>query len=249
MIRAVIIDDEHSCIETLAIELNAYCPEVEIIAKCEDPIEGLNVIRQLEPELLFLDIEMPHLNAFDLLESYGDTDFDVIFVTAYDQYAIRAFDFNAADYLLKPVQKTKLIQAVDKISRRNDHGLSSETLRAIVESIQNSVSPSPNIALPTIEGYEFVRIDTIVYAEANSNYTNIHLNSGDKLILSRTLKEVESMLTGHHFARIHQSYLVNLGHVRKYIKGAGGYIILHNGQSLNVSRNFKGRLLEMIRTR
>ena len=249
MIRTVIIDDEISCVETLEIELKAYCPAIEVVGKCDGAQHGLDAVRELKPDLVFLDIEMPHMNAFELLEACESIDFDVIFVTAYDQYAIKAFDFNAADYLLKPVQKTKLIQAVDKVTQKRGHGFSEERLRAIVNSLQNSVAPTPNIALPTVEGYEFVKIDQILYAKADSNYTHIHLTTKKKLILSRTLKEVEGMLLGHHFVRIHQSNLINLSHISKYVKGAGGYVVMENGETLNVSRSCKAQLLDLIRIR
>ena len=249
MIRAILIDDEFSCVETLEIELNAYCPEVDVVSKCTSAKDGLNAILSINPDLVFLDIEMPHMNAFELLEACGVIDFDVVFVTAYDQYAIKAFDFNAADYLLKPVQKNKLIQAVNKVAQKKNRGFSEDRLRAIMTSMQNAVTPTPNIALPTVEGFEFVKIEQIIYAKADSNYTHIHLDSKKKLILSRTLKEVESMLHGHHFVRIHQSNLINLSHVSKYVKGAGGYVVMDNGESLNVSRSHKSQLLEMIRVR
>ena len=247
MLRTIIIDDEYSCVESLAIEAAAYCPEVRIIAKCDSAEKGLEAIRAQSPDLVFLDIEMPFMNAFELLEQCHPIEFDVIFVTAYDQYAIKAFDVNAADYLLKPVQKNKLISAVDKVARKRVRGFTQDHLEAIVATLQSSTTPLPNLALPTIEGFEFVKVDNILYAEAESNYTHIHLTSKKKHILSRTLKEVELMLEGHHFVRIHQSFLVNLSHVAKYVKGAGGYIILTDGTSLNVSRNFKSRLLAVIR--
>lgn len=247
MIRAIIIDDEISCVETLEIELKAYCPIVKVIAKNLTAKEGLEAIKEMKPDVVFLDVEMPHMNAFDLLEQCHDLDFNVIFVTAYDQYAIRAFDFNAADYLLKPVQKAKLIQAVEKIQNQQESAFSHAQLKAIVTTIQNSITATPNIALPTVDGFEFVRIEKIVYAQADSNYTHIHLITGKKFILSRTLKEVESMLMGHHFIRIHQSNLINLSHIAKYIKGAGGYVVMRNGDTLNVSRGHKAKLLELIK--
>ncbi len=249
MIRAIIIDDEISCVETLEIELRAYCPDVEVIAKHTSAAEGLEAVQTLSPDVVFLDVEMPHMNAFELLEKCLPVDFSVIFVTAYDQYAIKAFDINAADYLLKPVQKSKLIQAVDKLQKGQEQTFSPEHLQAIVNTIQSSITPIPHIALPTVEGYEFVKIESINYAQADSNYTRIHLTSGKRLILSKTLKEVESMLTGHHFVRIHQSYLINLSHIARYVKGAGGYVIMENGDTLNVSRGHRGQLLELIRSR
>jgi two-component system, LytTR family, response regulator len=142
----------------------------------------------------------------------------------------------------------KLIQAVDKLRKGDEQRISSEDLQAIVNTIQNSILPIPHIALPTVEGYEFVKIENINYARADSNYTHIYLISGKTLILSRTLKEVESMLAGHRFVRIHQSYFINLSHIARYVKGAGGYVIMENGDTLNVSRGHRGRLLELIRS-
>ncbi|MDX1406735.1 MAG: LytTR family DNA-binding domain-containing protein [Saprospiraceae bacterium] len=247
MLRAILIDDEISCVESLAIELEAYCPDVETIAQCTDAQTGLEAILEHTPDVVFLDIEMPFMNGFELLERLDAINFDVIFVTAYDQYAIRAFDFNATDYLLKPVQKSKLIAAVDKVQRRSERGLSKDSLTALIQTIRGISQPMPNIALPTLEGFEFVKIDDIVIAEADSNYTHIHLRSGKRLILSRTLKEIEALLAQHHFVRVHQSFLINLGHVSKYVKGQGGYVVMDTGQSVNVSRNYKSRLLDLIR--
>ena len=242
--RAILIDDELDSLESLQAELNTYRPDIEILAACDDPRVGLKEIINSNPDVIFLDIEMPHLNGFELLESLNTIDFDVIFVTAYDEYAVRAFEFNAADYLLKPVMKSKLLQAIDRLDERNQRGLSKQELSALVTNLH--VRGMENIALPTSDGFEFVHVNEIMFMKSESNYTWVHMATESKYLLSKTLKDMASMIAFPQFFRAHQSYLVNLNHVKKYVRGKGGYLVLRNGEHIPVSRANKEALMILL---
>lgn len=245
--RAILIDDEPDSLESLTAELHAYCPEVEIICTCHDSRQGVTAIQASSPDLVFLDIEMPHLNAFEMLQQLEPIGFDIIFVTAYDEYAVRAFEFNAVDYLLKPVMKVKLIQAVQKVADKNSQHLRPQQLQALINNMSlQSRQDIENIALPTSEGFDFVHIDDIRYLQSDNNYTWVHLVSQQKYLVSRTLKEVSSMMSFPRFFRVHQSYCVNLNHVKKYVRGQGGYLVLKDGTQIPVSRANKEPLLALL---
>ena len=248
IIKAVLIDDEVACTESLAIELERYCPHVRVVAKCNSAEDGIAQITRHHPDLVFLDIEMPWMNGFELLESFKTIDFDVIFVTAYDQFAIKAFRFSAVDYLLKPIQKDELIEAVHKVKVRTERAFSSEHLQVLLENVKQSRRPLANLALPTMEGLEFIPVNDIIYCKSDSNYTHLITASGQSQTISRPLKVVEKMLGDHNFLRVHQSYLVNLTHVRKYIKGQGGELKMSNGDYITVARAKKEALLKQVRS-
>jgi len=242
-IRTILIDDEISCTETLEIELAMYCPQVEILTTCNAAADGLSKIVALKPDLVLLDIEMPWMNGFELLQQLNQINFEVIFVTAYDQFALKAFKFSAVDYLLKPIKKEDLMSAIDKVEQRIAKNLSTEHIEAMLSNIQFLHNEFQSIAIPTTDGIEFIPVDNIIYCASDNNYTYIHKIEGAPLLLSKTLKEVESMFDGHSFLRIHQSYLINLKHLRKYIRGSGGYVIMSDGKELQVSRAKKEELL------
>lgn len=248
MLRAILIDDEKSSLQSLQYELSEYCPEVEVVAQCKTPEQGLESIGTHKPDLLFLDIEMPGMNGFQLLQRCDKINFDVIFVTAYDQFAVRAFEFNAVDYLLKPVRKDQLILAVQKVMDNQVHHFPEEQLNALVNNIQlQGHIGIEKIALPTGEGYEFVHINNIVYLNAESNYTWVHLDSESKYLVSKTLKEMASMIPFPQFFRAHKSYLVNINHVARYIRGQGGYLVLDNDQHIPVARGQKEALMKLLK--
>ena len=247
--RTILIDDEPDSLDALEIELSRHCPGIDVVAKCSDSRKAAALINSKQPSLIFLDIEMPHVNGFELLQSLDVINFDVIFVTAYDQFAVKAFDFNASDYLLKPVMKTKLIQAVQKVSDRQQHHVSQVDLNALMTNMQvQSMQGMETIALPTSDGYEFVHMNDIVYAKADSNYTWVHLTNDQKYLLTRTLKEVSGLMTFRQFFRAHQSFLVNLNHVKRYVRGQGGYLVLKDGAQIPVSRSNKEVLMRMLKS-
>jgi len=245
-ISAILIDDEVACTETLAIELELYCPQIEVLAGCNSAEEGLSKIVALKPELVFLDIEMPWMNGFELLQQLNQINFDVIFITAYDQFALKAFKFSAVDYLLKPVKKEDLIAAVAKVEQRRAKKLSTEHIEAMLNNINFLNRDFPSLAVPTSEGLEFIPVDEILYCASDNNYTHIYKSSGDSILLSKTLKEVEGMLENRQFLRIHQSYLINSRHLRKYVRGQGGHVVMSNGKELPVARARKDDILDSL---
>lgn len=247
-LKAILIDDEKGSLESLTFELREYCPDIEVIASCQDPKEGLRLVQKLSPDLLFLDIEMPGMNGFELLQKLDDVSLNVIFVTAYDQFAIRAFDFNAIDYVLKPVRKVKLISAVQKVVDRQQPKLDKTSLEALLQNIRiQSHSGLENIALPTHDGFTMAHINDITHLSADSNYTWVHLTSQKKYLVTKTLKDMEEMLVFPQYFRAHKSFLVNLNHVDHYVRGQGGYMVMKDHAQIPVARTQKTELLRLLR--
>lgn len=246
MIKAVIIDDEKNCVETLLWKIENYCPNVEVLASFNSPEEGLKFLRENETDLLFLDIEMPNLNGFDVLEALPECGFDVIFTTAYDNYGIQAVKFSALDYLLKPVRNRELKEAVERHAHRSVARDPKTQIESLLRNLQaeNQTGRPVKITLATKESLELVEPSEILYCESDSNYTLVYLMDGRKKIISRTLGEFEDMLKPFHFCRSHNSFLVNMNVVREYVRTEGGYLILKNGKSIPVSRTKRERLLE-----
>jgi two-component system LytT family response regulator len=245
MIRAIIVDDEVHCVEMLAWQLEKYCPQVQVIATCPSGMEGIAAIREKKPDLVFLDIEMPRMNGFEMLQALPKIDFDIIFTTAYDQFAIRAIKFSALDYLLKPIDKDELRASLDKIKENPNQLISTQQLNMLLSNLHQVHNGLQKIALPTLEGYEMVMSEHIVRCESDSNYTLIYLKNNSKTIVSKTLKEVEELLEGHHFFRVHHSHLINLNEIKKYVKGDGGYLVMSDNSTVSVSRSKKDALLKL----
>lgn len=245
MIRAIIVDDEPYCCDTLETMLERYCSDVELITVCHSGEEAIDAIKQYHPDLVFLDIEMPRMNGFDMLQKIGNIRFEIIFTTSFDQYALKAIRFSALDYLLKPIDKDDLQTAVQKVIQRTQKPITQQ-LQLLMQKLQQPTNPINKIALPTLEGLQMVQVDYILYCESESNYTTFFLKGKQKIIVSRTLKEMEELLTDYSFARVHNSYLVNLAEVDKYIKGEGGYLILNDGSTINVSASRKKLLLSKL---
>jgi len=248
MIKAVIIDDERPSIETLKWKLENYCPEVQVEASFDSPAEGVDYLKKNEPDLLFLDIEMPMLNGFDVLEELGrDLPFDIIFTTAYDNFGIQAVKFSALDYLLKPVQNKELKEAIDKHLRRAQRRIPSEQIDALLNNVQaERKGKRVRVALASKESIEFVDPNEIVSCVASSNYTEVYLCDGSKRLISKTLKEFEELLAPYHFFRPHHSHLVNLNRVREFIRGDGGYLIMENRMQVAVSKSKREELLSRL---
>jgi len=246
MIKAIIIDDELHCRKTLGILLNEYCPDVQIIGQCDNGVTGTEAIKNLRPDLVFLDIEMPHMNGFELLEQFPEIHFAVIFTTGYDQYAIKAFRFSALDYLLKPINHDELRKAIQKVRQQAIHPLPQQ-LEILLEKLRHQPSGIHKIALPTMEGLQLIPVDSIISCVSDSNYSILLLKGKQKLTISRTLKETEEILEEHSFLRVHNSSIVNLNEINKYIKGEGGYLIMSDGSTVDVSRSRKETLLKKLR--
>ncbi len=246
MIRSILIDDEVHCLNSLSIQLNEHCPEVEILAKCMSGAKALEAVEKMNPELVFLDIEMPNMNGFEFLEQCRQISFSVIFTTSYDQYAIKAFRISALDYLLKPIDPEELVAAVCKVGEQKSKPIT-EQFRLMIEQIQNRNRGITKIGIPTIEGFELIPADHIVYCEANNNYTHIFLKGKNKIVACRSLKDMEEQLQDFKsFLRVHHSYLVNLNEVTRYIRGDGGYLILADGTNVSVSRGRKDALMKFL---
>ena len=244
MITAIIIDDEEHSIETLEWKLKNYCPSVRIAAAFTDPVQGLDYIESNPIDLLFLDIEMPVLTGFDLLQKVSKINFDVIFTTAYDEYGIRAIKYSALDYLLKPIEVEELELAVQKCQNKKHQSISPEQLEVLFSSLKTGHNNNQKIALSTKESIELVRPQDIILCESDNNYTTVYLE-GRKKLISKTLKEFEELLVPHNFYRTHQSFLVNIDHIREYVRQDGGYILMSNLRHVPVSRNKKEGVLKL----
>ncbi len=245
MIKAVIVDDEPYCCESLVTLLERYCPAVTVADICYSGEAALLAIKEQQPQIVFLDIEMPRMNGFEMLEKLPEIHFEIIFTTSYDQYAIKAIRFSALDYLLKPVDREELQRAVQKVIQRLQYPLPQQ-LEILLHKLHQPVSAVQKIALPTMEGLQMIDVGDIISCASDSNYTILLLKNKQKIIVSRTLKEIEEMLEEYSFLRVHHSYLVNLNEVEKYIKGEGGYLIMSDGSSVDVSRSRKEMLLKKL---
>ena len=245
MITAIIVDDEPYSCETLVTLLERYCPDVKVLDICYSAASALKSINEQKPQLLFLDIEMPHMNGFEMLEKLPEIDFELIFTTSYDQYAIKAIRFSALDYLLKPIDQDDLRKAVQKVANNSNHA-SEQQIKILLQKLNQPTIAVNKIAIPTMEGLQMIFVESIISCAADRNYTVIMLKNGQKIIASRTLKELEEMLEDYSFIRVHHSYLVNLNEVDKYIKGEGGYLLMSNGTNIDVSRSRKEFLLKKL---
>jgi two-component system LytT family response regulator len=244
MIKAIIIDDEAHCIDTLSMQLQEYCPEISLVASCRSAKDGMDAIISLHPGVVFLDIEMPVMNGFQMLEKLKGFAPSVVFTTSFDQYALKAIRFSALDYLLKPVDPKELIAAVHKIQSRSTQPLP-EQFDMLFNRLQHRVSIFNKIAIPTTEGYELLNSADIIYCEADDNYTRFFMKDKRKITATLALKEVEEQLQEiSHFARVHHSYLVNMNAVTRYVRGEGGYLVMSDGSNVNVSRSRKDTLLK-----
>ena len=244
-IKSIILDDEQHCIDTLEWQLQKYCEEVENVACFSSPSEALKFIKTNTIDLVFLDIEMPEMNGFEFLKNIENTNLEVIFTTAYDEFAVKAFKASAIDYLLKPIDKEGLVSAVKKVKEKKKPNLLPEQMEILYDSLNTKKHIKERIAVPTQEGLYFVKIKEIIYCISDSNYTHIHLIGNKKILVSRTLKEIESMLVDSGFLRIHHSHLINLQKIEKYIRGDGGYVVMDDKKSLSVSRSRKEALLSI----
>ncbi len=242
--KAILIDDDESNLSALSEKLNRHCPQVSIVARCDNPQDGINAIESLRPEIVFLDIEMPLMNGFVMLQQLHNKNFELIFVTAYDHYAIKAIRYSALDYLVKPVEIEELKAAVLKAEANRNKRSSHLQLELLLEQLHKK--HPQRITIPTTDGLQFINIDDIVYLEASNNYTNIYLSSRQKFLVSRTLKDFEDLLPEEIFLRIHHSTIINKYFVEKYIRGDGGQVIMRNGNVLDVSKRKKSEFLQAI---
>jgi len=244
--QAIIVDDEKHCRDVLELLITKHCPDIAITAICADGAAALEAIERQPPELLFLDVEMPGMNGFELLAACPNASFSVIFTTAYDQYAIHAIRHNALDYLLKPIDKEELLRAVEKAASRQML-LSGNKLNNLLHFLHEHLQANERLALPTLEGLRMVLPRDVLYCTAEGAYTRLLLKDGSPPpLVCRTLKEVEAVLKDKGFFRVHHSYLINLSFMDKYIKGDGGEIIMSDGACIPVSRHRKQEFMARI---
>ena len=245
MIRSIIIDDEQHCIRVLLNDLQNNCPVVEVLDACSSAKEGILSIKKNQPDLVFLDVEMPWMNGFEMLEVLGDLNFCIIFTTAHDEFAAKAFRISAVDYLLKPIDANDLKEAVQKVEEKMEKGSS---LKHISNLLQNIRQPSVDqkIALPQREGYEFIDVSSIIYCQAEGAYTKVFIADKKHMLISRTLGDVEELLPTEMFQRIHHSTLINITYISQFLRTDGGYVVLKNGEKLSVSKAKKEMLMERL---
>ena len=244
MIRCILIDDESNSLEMMEWLLQTYCPQVKIEAMCDSAAKGIEAIEKHKPDLVFLDIEMPHQNGFDMLEHFDKLYFDVVFCTAYDQFAIKAFKYSALNYLLKPVDPDDLKETIRRIEEKKTMP-TREQLDMLMQGLRDSQKQTVNrIALTTNDGMIFVTTSEILYCEAESNYTSVVMNN-KKILVSKTLKEIDEALSGPDFYRVHNSFLINLNHIQKFVRGDGGYVVMNDGKSVGISRSRRQEFMDM----
>lgn len=247
MIKAVIIDDEQHCIDRLTMLLAKNCSDtVELLTGVQTVEEGLAAIKIYKPQLVFLDIEIGNKTGFDLLKQLPEINFEVIFTTAYDKYAVQAFKFSAIDYLLKPIDADELQAAIkrfnDRISQKDIAG----KFDALFHNLKNIQSTSKKICVPVLSGLVFIQTDDIIRCESSVNYTTLFLKDKQKLLVAKTLKEFEEMLTGYNFYRVHNSHLINLAYIKMYNKGKGGTVTMTDGSEIEVSTRRKDDFLKQL---
>ncbi|MEM7102537.1 MAG: response regulator [Bacteroidota bacterium] len=243
MIKAIIIDDEENSRITLNNMLENYCSDVEVIEMANSVPNGVKAIQKHAPDVIFLDIEMPVHNGFELFEFLPDMKSEVIFTTAYDQYAIRAFKFSAVDYLLKPIDLEELRSAIDRIKEKKTSTVENEKFQVLQENIRY---PFRKLGLPTVEGYTFIKLQNIIRCEADSNYTMFHALDGEKILVPKTLKEYENLLEGFNFLRVHRSHIINLDHIKKYTKTRIPSVTMIDGATIAISLKKKDELLQKL---
>jgi two-component system LytT family response regulator len=250
MIKAILIDDEADALEMLEWQLRTHFPHVEVLAMCNTADKGIEAIKSLQPAIVFLDIEMPVKNGFEVLQAFPAPTFEVFFTTAYNQFAIKAIKFAAFDYLLKPVDTDDLRAALDRFAQKNAQSIE-ERVRLLLAQYQPAasspthVSGSGRIALSTAEGMIMIKPEALVRCQSISNYTKVFLSDGHHHVVSKTLKEVEETLPGTDFYRVHHSHLINLNHIRQYVKHDGGYLIMSDGETITIARNRKDGFMQL----
>ncbi len=238
-LNTIIVEDEETSREILKNYLNKYCPNVDILGEAANIEEALVLIRNNALDLIFLDVEMPYGNAFDLLDKVGDRTFETVFVTAYNHYAIEALNVHASYYLMKPISIDDLIKAVDYVTeiKTKENALQDQVL------IPKTNRVTGKITIPQQNGFEILETEDILYCKADDNYTEIYLNNNKKKLVSKTLKYIEEALSKSNFVRVHKSYLVNVNEIVKYVKGKGGSVVLSNGKEVMVAASRKADLL------
>jgi two-component system LytT family response regulator len=242
-IRALIADDEQSSRETLRHYVQRYCPQLELIGEAKDVRDCIQQIRELKPDLVFLDVEMPFGNAFDVLEQTSELPYKTIFVTAYSEYAMRALNASASYYLLKPLNIDELVRAVEKVAEQEQNPMALQS--GVIRENLNS-GKIRKILIPTLSGFEVLKVDEIMRISGNGNYTDLYLSGQRRKTVSRVLKHFESLLQGDGFLRVHKSHLVNMEYAIAWHRGKGGFLQLSDGSEVEVSPQKKEEVLRYL---
>jgi two-component system, LytTR family, response regulator len=246
MINTLIIDDEEDGREALKIAIQKYCPELTVAQLCETPEQGLEAIKANKPDLVFLDVQMPNMSGFDLLQQASPLDFEVIFVTAHDQYAIKAIKFSALDYLLKPIDVDELLHSIQKVKERLHQVNNAHRYQSVLHNIQYKKKDIEKLAIPTAEGIDFFETDDLIFCKADGSYTELFLRNNTSQMVCKNLKDFEGLLMESGFCRVHHAALINMKHIQKYVKGEGGYVIMTDGHVVDISRRKKEEFLQLL---
>ncbi len=246
--KTIIVDDIIKNREILIEMLTDFCPQVEIIGEADNVASALSIIQKNTPDLVLLDIEMPDGTGFDLLEKIGNISFEVVFVTAHDRYALKAIKFCALDYILKPVDVKELIKAIHRADEKYKQLNSSNNFSHLIHNIKNQNINNHRIALPTQDGFVFIEVNDILRCEAEGSYTQVFLKNNKNIFATRKIKGFEELLNDYHFFRVHRSHLINLNYIEKYYRGEGGYVVMIDGTSVDVSRRKKEEFLERLKS-
>lgn len=246
MIRAIIIEDEKMSRETLRRMLEKYCPQVEVVATAEGYRQGMEMIRNHKPDVVFLDIQMPDGSGFRLLEEIGDVDFEVIFTTAFDQFAIKAIKFSALDYLLKPIIPQELVNAIGKVEQKRLAFRKTRNIEIFLENMKSKEENTQKIVLSTSDKIHVIQVDDIIRCESDNYYTQFYFTDGKRLMVSKTLKENEELLSQHNFIRPHKSHLINVKYIKSFLRQEGGYIIMTDGSRIPVSRRKREKIMDIL---
>lgn len=242
MLKTVLVDDEINALEALEWKLNRYIEDIQII-KCDTPQKAIQTIEKEKPDLVFLDIEMPEMDGFTMLQQLSNKNFDLIFTTAHDEFAIKAIKVSAIDYLLKPVDKDELIAAVEKVINSRKGNQLEEKLHSLFSNLNDK---NDKISISADGKIYVLDRDQVVMLKSDKSYTTVYLDNNRSLMVSKTLKEVEKKFNFPEFFRVHNSYLINMNHVKEYLKSMGGELVMSNGMSASISRNKKNELLEKL---
>lgn len=246
--KAILVDDEPDGIRTLQKMLELHCPQVKVAATCNNTTVAKQKLEELKPDLIFLDIQMPGKTGLEMLADLNDKYFEVIFVTAHNDYMLQALQYSAADYLLKPVDEDRLIDAVKRVEKRLEAGKKGEWAETLLHNLGNSGNPAEmRLCLPTLKGFIVLKLDDIIYCEAERSYTIFHLEGNKTVTVSKPLLEYNNLLGDTSFLRIHKSFLINLRHVKEYQRGEGGMVIMSNNAEIEVSRRKKEQFLLKIK--
>lgn len=248
MIRTILVEDEQRGLSTLRNLLQEYCPGIDVIAECMEAEAAKEQIAALSPHLVFMDISLPGKTSFDLLQEMGSVEFEIIFVTAHHQFALQAFKYSAVDYLMKPIDEDQLTEAVNRAVRKISASSTNSNINTLLYNLKKPVSGQEmKLCIPSLKGFQVVELKDILYCEASGSYTNFHFVGQPNICSAKAIHEYEEMLCDSNFVRIHKSYLVNLSHMKEYIRGEGGAVVLSNNKEIEVSRRKKDLFISKVK--